>query len=141
MQVITDKFTKLYNEGSLPVTIPELAAGENEQENTYIEDFDAGKLVSDCALSGVVKSNRQIIYVRAEITDGKTVHNVQDIISMCNLEKHTRYYHAPKYYLADLKLGKIDFEEGKYYTLNVYVLTSGNEGKEQKVVSNYRFTK
>lgn len=141
MQVITNKFTKLYNEGSLPVTIPELVAGDNEIENTYVEDFSADKLVSDCALSGVIRSNRQIIWVRAEITDGKTLHNTKDIISMCDLTKHTRYYHAPEYDLSNLNLGKVDFEEGKNYMLNVYVLTSGNEGKEQKVVANYRFTK
>ena len=141
MQTITDKFSKLYKEGSLPVTIPELVAGENEQENTYIEDFSADKLVSDCALSGVIRSNRQIIWVRAEITDGKTLHDTKDIISMCDLTKHTRYYHAPEYDLSNLNLGKIEFEEGKKYTLNVYVLTSGNDGKEQKIVANYRFTK
>ncbi|MBQ6701698.1 MAG: hypothetical protein IJN17_01935 [Clostridia bacterium] len=141
MQVITDKFSKLYKEGSLPVTIPELVAGENEQEETYIEDFSADKLVSEGTLAGVIKSNRQIIAVRAEITDGKTLHNTKDIISMCDLSKRTRYYHAPKYDLADLPLGKIDFAEGKTYTLNVYALTSGNEGEEIKVVSNYRFTK
>jgi len=141
MQVITDKFSKLYNEGSLPVTIPELVAGENQQENTYVEDFSAEKLVSDCTLSGIVRSNRQIIYVRAEITDGKTIYNTKDIISMCNLEKHTRYYHAPMYDLSTLALGKIDFEKGTSYLLNVYTCTSGNDGKELKVVSNYRFTK
>lgn len=141
MQTITDHFSKLYNEGSLPVTIPELVAGENEQEDTYIEDFSAERLVSDNCLSGVIRSNRQIISVRAEITDGKTIHNTKDIISMCDLDKPSRYYHAPKYDLADLTLGKIDFEEGKGYMLNVYALTSGNEGKEQKVVANYRFTK
>ena len=141
MQVITNKFTMLYNEGSMPVTIPELVAGENEVENTYIENFSAEKLVSDNTLQGVIRSNRQIISVRAEITDGKTRYNTKDIISMCDLEKHTRHYHAPEYDLSNLKLGKIDYEEGKLYTLNVYVLTSGNDGELQKVVSNYRFTK
>lgn len=141
MQTITDHFSKLYKEGSLPVTIPELVAGENEQENTYIEDFSAEKLTTDYALTGVIRSNRQIISVRAEITDGKTVYNTKDIISMCDLDKPSRYYHAPLYDLTSLKLGKIEFEEGKNYMLNVYVLTSGNEGAEQKVVANYRFTK
>ena len=141
MQVITDKFSKLYKEGSLPVTIPELVAGENEQEETYIEDFSTEKLVSDNTLAGVIKSNRQIIAVRVEITDGKTIHNAKEIISMCNLDAPSRYYHAPKYDLADLDIGKLNFEEGKTYTLNVYALTSGNEGVEKKVVANHRFTK
>lgn len=141
MQVQTNKFSMLYEEGSMPVTIPELVAGENEQENTYIEEFSADKLVSDCTLAGKIKSNRQIIWAKAEITDGKTIHTIKDIVKMCDLTVHTRNYHAMEYDLSELKLGKLDFEEGKTYTLNLYVLTSGNDGKEQKMVANYRFTK
>lgn len=141
MQVKTNKFTQLYTEGSMPITIPELVAGENEQENTVIEEFDGTKLAIDNTLSGKIKSNRQIIWVNAEITDGKTIYTTKDIVKMCDLTVHTRNYHAMEYDLSELKLGKIDFEEGKKYTLNVYVLTSGNDGKEQKIVANYRFTK
>ncbi len=132
-------FRELYEIGDLPITIPELVEGKNEAENTVLTDAVVDTILKDKKISGMITSNRQIIYVRGEITDGFVVHNIKDIIRLADLVKRTRNYHAMKYDLANLDFSCFNFKEGTQYTLNIYVCTSGNDGKEINLVRDYKF--
>lgn len=130
-------FNHLYEEGSLPVSIPELTEeGAYVEENTYVENigFSRGKF------TGIIKSNRQIISARVVISNGNTFFNVDAKVAMTDGMRWTNYH------LGEFNLETIDndyrlyLERGKEYTFNLFVCTSGNDGKENNVVKDFKFT-
>lgn len=130
------KFIDLYKGADLPITLPELVSGDNGTENTFLEDAVIDTLFTEKKISGKIKSNRQIIYAKAEITDGTTIYTIKDIVPMANGGK--RNYHNPEYNLENLDFSCFNFKEDTQYTFNLYVCTSGNEGKEINLVKDFK---
>ncbi len=129
-------FNHLVAEGSLPISISELTQeGAYVEEDTYVSSFR----FADVVFFGWVKSNRQIISVRAVIDDGEKTYDCPGNVVMANLRTPTNY-HLREYDLTKLDLGDICFIRGKEYTFNLYVLTSGNDGVETNLIKDYKFT-
>ena len=136
MQEHEYKFSELFKKNILPITLPELVSGDNGIENTVLEDAVLDTLFTEKKISGKVTSNRQIIYARAEITDGTTVYTIKDIIPMAG--DGTRSYHIREYDLSNLNFSCFNFNEDTQYTFNLFVCTSGNEGKEINLVKDFK---
>lgn len=130
------KFIELYNIGDLPITLPELVSGDNGVESTVLNDAVIETLYTEKKISGKVTSNRQIIYAKAEITDGSTIYTIKDIVPMAT--QRTRNYHNREYDLANLDFSCFNFKEDTQYTFNLFVCTSGNNGKEINLVKDYK---
>jgi hypothetical protein len=130
------KFIDLYKGADLPITLPELVSGDNGVENTVLEDAVLDTLFTEKKITGKITSNRQIIYARAEITDGTTIYTIKDIVPMAI--RHKRNYHNPEYDLANLDFSCFNFKEDTQYTFNLFVCTSGNEGKEINLVKDFK---
>lgn len=129
-------FSQLYSEGSLPITIPELVTGNTEAEFTYVTDLDLEADLPAKELSGIVKSNRQIISVRATVSkNGTVVGEKKDIISMDGA-----VYHTAEYNLSNLDLSEISLTAGAEYTFDLYACVSSLNGREVHLVSDYKFT-
>lgn len=127
-------FEKLYTEGSLPVSIPELTEGAYVEENTYVELLGFANGV----FSGTVKTNRQIISARAVISDGENTRELD--CGIVNTDGKVTNYHLGEYDLSKLDLAEAALVPGKEYSLDLYVCTSGNNGAEAKLVDDYKFT-
>lgn len=130
------KFIDLFNCADIPITIPELVSGDNGVENTVLENAVIDTLFTEKKISGKITSNRQIIYARAEITDGTTVYTIKDIVPMAI--KYSRNYHNPEYNLENLDFSCFNFKEDTQYTFNLFVCTSGNDGKEINLVKDFK---
>ena len=129
-------FKELYEEGSLPISIPELTQGAYKEEKTYVEDFG----FSRGRFTGTVKSNRQIISVRAIISNEATSFNVEDNVRMTDAQTFTNY-HINEYALENLDYSfRLFLERGKEYSFDLFVCTSGNDGNETHVLKAAKFT-
>ena len=50
-------------------------------------------------------------------------------------------YHLAEFNLEDFDYNfRLDLERGKEYSFDLFVCTSGNDGKEIKIVDNFKFT-
>ena len=130
-------FKELYTEGSLPVSIPELTEGAYVEENTYIEglEYYRGKLC------GKIKTNRQLFYVKAIISDGVNTFTVEDDVAMTDRKAFTNY-HIAEYDLEKLDQGyNLFMQRGKEHSVSIYVCTSGNDGVETELVKDFKFTR
>ena len=133
-----EKYTydELYEEGSLPISIPELCVeGAYKEEKTVIEglEYKNGKF------NGNVKTNRQLIALRAVVSDGEKQYDCPGNVVMTGKDIPTNYH------LGEYDLNKLDISAlptpspDKEYSFNLYVITSGNDGMETQLVSDYRF--
>lgn len=130
-------FKELYEEGSLPVSIPELTQeGAYVEEKTYVENFG----YSRGKFTGVIKSNRQIISVRAVISNGATLFNLDGKVTMTDRKAWTNY-HLAEFNLEDFDHNfRLYLERGKEYSFDLFVCTSGNDGVETHILKDTKFT-
>ena len=129
-------FRELYEEGSLPISIPELTEGAYVEENTFVEGFRYEK----GSFRGRICSNRQIISVRAVISDGVNTFNMDGNVVLTDRISSTNY-HLREFDLSSFCPNfKLFCKRGVEHYFTLYVITSGNDGKEIKVLDNQPFT-
>lgn len=129
-------FSALIKEGSLPITIPELTTGNMENEFTYVTKLNLEKDLPRGELNGIIKTNRQIISVRAVYSqNGVSVGEIKDTIVMRGAN-----YHTASYELSGLDLSGIELKSGESYTFDLYTCVSGIEGREIHLVRGMEFT-
>ena len=130
-------FDELYNEGSLPISIPELCCeGAYKEEETYVEALE----YKNGVFNGKVITNRQLIALRAVVSDGEKQYDCPGNVVMTGKDIPTNY-HLGEYDLTKLDLSALpELSCERTYTLNLYVITSGNDGRETHLVSNHGFT-
>ena len=129
-------FSSLIKEGSLPITIPELTTGNTENEFTYVTKLDLEKDLPCGELNGTIKSNRQIISVRAVYSqNGTAVGEIKDTIVMRGAN-----YHTDSYELSSLDISGIELKSGDSYTFDLYACVSGIDGREVHLVRAMEFT-
>jgi len=134
-RVVNFTFNQLFEEGSLPISIPELTEdGAYVEEKTEIEGFkyDNGEF------KGKITTNRQLISARAVITCDGEKYECDGGVVMTDGKTYTNY-HLAEYGLDKFNFSNIEFKEGKDYSFELYVLTSGNDGNEICLVKDFVF--
>ncbi len=136
IQVKTRTFKEMYTEGSLPITIPELATGNSDAQFTYAAKMNLEEDLPQGKISGVIKSNRQIISVKAVISqNGSVVKEVKETLSTQGSMVHIDLYN-----LRTLDLSGLNLTPGGNYEFDLYACVSGMNGAEVQLVDSYEFT-
>ncbi|MBE6718070.1 MAG: hypothetical protein E7574_02285 [Ruminococcaceae bacterium] len=124
----------LIQTGYIPITIPELVTGYSDEETTVVTDLSLDADLPEKALNGTVISNRQIIYMEAEISDGASVQTVY-----YKVKKPTKFgtVYASNVDLSQVDLSGITLNAGTEYTFTLKVCVSGSGVLSP--ISNYEF--
>ncbi len=138
---LTYTYDDLIADYYIPITIEELSTGCSESEYTLATDLDLETDLPNGQLSGIIKSNRQIISVDVAFksaTDGNTVtasFNPNDIGKWSMV-------HASVVMLEDIDLSSLNLEKGKDYQFSLSVKVAGLSASTPtvKLVQNYQFT-
>ena len=135
----TVSFSTLYNNGFIPVTIPELATGLRSETTTVLSNFDGEKAIKDGIMNGVIESSRQIISVNVSILrQGKAIY------------EDTKFYNSPE----DLNTNRVNLVEfnianpvkfmveGATYTIRISAKIGGLSSENTDIVlEEYAYTK
>jgi len=132
---LTYSYSSLRSSNYIPITIPELVTGHSDKEMTVVTDLSLDKDLPEMKLNGTVISNKQIVYLEAEVTDGSNTQKVY-----YKLNKSTKFGTVYAFYTD---LDKMDFSEvqlnsGTEYGFTLKVCVPGKE--PYNLIDNYRFT-
>ncbi|MBE6670587.1 MAG: hypothetical protein E7593_00105 [Ruminococcaceae bacterium] len=129
----TYTYEKLFTEGSIPIAIPELVTGHSDEETTIVTDLSLDKDLANGVVNGTVKSNRQIIYVEVEISDGN---DVQTVYYKAAKSTKWRTTFASTIDLSNVDLSDIELTEGTEYTFTLKICLPG---EVLTPIENYSF--
>ncbi|MBR5314869.1 MAG: bacterial Ig-like domain-containing protein, partial [Clostridia bacterium] len=137
--VVEETFTNLYNNGFIPVTIPELATGERSETTVALSNFDGEKAIKDGVMNGMIESSRQIISVNVSILRNENA-----------LYDKTVYYNSAE----DLNTNRVNLIEfnianavkfmvgGKQYVIRISADVGGLSTEQNSIVLHeYTYTK
>ncbi|MBE6670588.1 MAG: hypothetical protein E7593_00110 [Ruminococcaceae bacterium] len=127
-------YEKLYSEGSIPITIPELVTGHSDEETTIVTDLSLDTDLSNGVLSGKVKSNRQIVYLEVEVKNGD---NTQPVYYKVQKSTKWKTTFASEVDLSEIDMSKITLTPGTEYTFTLKVCLPG---EVITPIKNYTFT-
>ncbi len=148
IQEKSSTFEYLLEYGYLPITIPELATGNSDTEFTYVTGLNLDNTLPNGKLSGIVKSNRQIISVTAAVKQGENelFKHTDNISLTVQGTANTHSYHTGEYDLSGFDFEGFSFVPGETYTVDLHVVVSGlikNDGTISSgchLIQNYTFT-
>ena len=134
-------FQELYEEGSLPMSIPELMTGNVDTPKAIAMGLDLEEDLPNGLLGGTVKANKQMISVRAVFRDkdGQMVGEREELLSTTYATTRLSEYN-----LRGLDLSEIDLTAGEEYTFDLYTCISGmatddTYQNEIHLVDGYKF--
>ncbi len=131
-------FRTLYDDGYLPITIPELTTGHSDKEFTYVTSLDLDADLPNGKLTGVIGSNRQIISAVVEYKDesGNVVYSDEKYLLNEGND------HLSKYDLSKLDMSGLSLTSGEKYTFSLNVRVAGKiGGSNTELVTDYEFVK
>ncbi len=129
-------FQALINEGSLPMSIPELMTGNVDTPMAIASGVELEGNLENGVLKGVIKANKQMISVRAVFSqNGQPVSEKKELLASTYGSVQLAEYN-----LKGLDLSGIELKAGEEYTFDLYTCISGLDGQEIHLVDGYEFT-
>ena len=129
-------FRQLKDEGSLPMSIPELMTGNVDTPMAVASGVDLEDGLPNKTLNGTVKSNKHMMSVRVVFSqNGQPVGERKELVSPTY-----GTVQLSEYGLSGIDLSEINLKSGEKYTFDLYTCIAGMDGEEIHLIKGYEFT-
>ncbi|MBQ6703160.1 MAG: hypothetical protein IJN17_09435 [Clostridia bacterium] len=136
LKEVSYTFRQLMEEGSLPISIPELMTGLVDTPTAIVSGAHLDETLPYKTLSGIVKSNKHMMSVRAVFSqNGQVVGERKEITSPTY-----GTVQLSEYTISGIDLSEITLNSGENYTFDLYACIAGMDGEEIHLVKGYEFT-